>query len=125
MLREIRCHNPKCTNTFTAEHGWRRLCDACRVAAHNKAVQKQTDRVWKNPVRRETKNQYWRKYRKDNLEAMRAYNREWMRRKRAGLPTSSNNPRLPAQNPALEACGAFKRCFMCAYLMDKATRKGP
>jgi hypothetical protein len=31
MLREIRCHNPKCKNTYLAENGRRRLCDACRL----------------------------------------------------------------------------------------------
>src|ERR1039458_9862904 len=118
MLRTIRCHNPKCKNTYLAENGRRRLCDACREAGHAKAVQKQTDRVWKSPARKKIKLKYWQVYRDAHRQEVTDYNREWMRRKRAGLPTRIKG--MPkAQKPALEPVSAFKRCFKCAYWMNK------
>jgi hypothetical protein len=122
MLRTIRCHNPKCKNTYLAENGRRRLCDACREAGHAKAVQKQTDRVWKSPARKKTKLKYWEVYRDAHRQEVNDYNREWMRRKRAGLPTSGVQARPPVQKPAPDPNSRFKRCFRCAYWMDKGDR---
>jgi|ERR1035441_10140533 hypothetical protein len=118
MLREIRCHSPKCKNTFLAEHGWRRLCDACRVARYVIAQQKIREKNKKSPAWHQHKNVYQKNYRKDRGEDLRAYNREWMRRKRAGLPTRIKG--MPkAQKPVLEPDSVFKRCFKCAYWMNR------
>ena len=119
MLRKIRCHSLKCKNTFLAEHGWRRLCDACRVARHVIAQQRIREKNKKSPAWHQHKNDYQKNYRQDRGEDLRAYNREWMRRKRAGLPTRIKG--MPkAQKPVPESDSAFKRCFRCAYWMNRS-----
>src|ERR1017187_5994532 len=119
MLREIRCKTPKCRNTFLAEHGWRRFCDTCRVARVVANRKRLRERQKKSPVWRQENNAYQKDYRKRRPEYFREYNAEWMRRKRAGLPTRIKG--MPkAQKPVvIEPASRFKRCSQCAYWMNK------
>ena len=122
MLREIRCHNlikkVRCENTFTT-NGWRRLCDACRLVRQAEAQKRIREKQKNSPEWHKKKNAYQKAYKQRHLQKLRAYNADWMRQKRAGLPTKGSKVAPCPQKPFLEPCSAYKRCLQCAYWMLK------
>jgi hypothetical protein len=110
-LRQRRCHTPNCPNYFLSTNNYRRFCDSCRVARN--------ERYAKSPKERKRNRDYQKLYYERHLDSLRAYKADWMKRKRAGLPTAGVNPRLRPQEAVPEAVGRYKECFKCAYQMNK------
>jgi hypothetical protein len=108
-LRKRKCHTPSCPNHFKAKDGHRKFCSSCLYQRQHKAQLAKERELWKDPKYRKACADYQRQYRKDHLEAVREYNREWMRRYRAGLET--RHIRL-ARGQAISC-----RCKNCAYYL--------
>src|ERR1039457_2766295 len=108
MLRKVRCHTRRCTNTFLTKDGRRRFCDACRLLKYSERERTRRQWIQKSPEWRRKKNEYQKTYRQEHQEALRAYNAEWMKRYRAGEKFRG------VGKPARKQNRSFKRCVQCA-----------
>src|ERR1035441_6909310 len=98
-MRKVRCHTPRCTNTFATKDGRRRFCDACRLAKKPHP----NPRPW----HRRPAGMDWK-----------TYKRLWMKAYRAGKKFHSGG--LAATSKEHH----FKRCFKCAYWVDEKLEEG-
>src|SRR3972149_921310 len=116
-MRERKCATTKCQNIVLVENGYRKFCDSClklHKDTYRRKWQKKKYQTFAAYRKQQAEKQ--RKWRQKNIDFARNYNRDWMRKKRAGEKTKGLAATL-TKKPAVVAISHSGECLNCGLRM--------